>query len=54
MLTGAECFERRRSMPRWSRILKNWIARRAIAKLDRIDDYILRDIGLTRPPWERR
>ncbi len=30
------------------RFLRNWVARRAIARLDNYDDFLLRDIGVTR------
>ena len=30
------------------RLIRNWRARRAVARLDRLDDRLLRDIGLTR------
>lgn len=30
------------------RFLRNWAARRAIAKLEEFDDYMLRDIGVKR------
>jgi uncharacterized protein YjiS (DUF1127 family) len=35
--------------------LENWLARRAIANLDRFGDYLLRDIGVTREDmrWAR-
>ncbi len=29
-------------------LLRNWRARRAVARLDQFDDHILRDIGVTR------
>ena len=29
-------------------LIRNWRARRAVARLDRLDDHMLRDIGLTR------
>ncbi len=31
-----------------SRIWRNWQARRAVASLDRLDDFLLHDIGVTR------
>jgi uncharacterized protein YjiS (DUF1127 family) len=31
-----------------TRLIDNWRARRAIAKLDRLDDFLLHDIGLSR------
>lgn len=31
-----------------SRFIRNWMARRAIARLDQHDDFMLRDIGITR------
>ena len=30
------------------RVIRNWRARRAVARLDGYDDYLLRDIGLDR------
>ncbi|MFN4142212.1 DUF1127 domain-containing protein [Aestuariivirga sp.] len=30
------------------RFLSNWRARRAVARLDTLDDFLLRDIGVTR------
>jgi uncharacterized protein YjiS (DUF1127 family) len=30
------------------RLIRNWRARRAVARLDLLDDRMLRDIGLTR------
>ena len=30
------------------RIFRNWVARRAVARLENFDDYLLRDMGLTR------
>ena len=30
------------------RIFRNWAARRAIARLDSYDDFLLRDIGVSR------
>jgi uncharacterized protein YjiS (DUF1127 family) len=30
------------------RLLSNWRARRAVARLDTLDDFLLRDIGVTR------
>lgn len=29
-------------------LLRNWLARRAVGRLDQLDDYLLRDIGVTR------
>ena len=34
--------------PWLSTLWRNWQARRAVARLDALDDYILRDIGVTR------
>ena len=31
------------------RLIGNWRARRAVARLDRLDDFLLRDIGVSRP-----
>lgn len=30
------------------RLVQNWFARRSVSELDRLDDYLLRDIGVTR------
>lgn len=30
------------------RLARNWLARRAVAKLDHYDDFLLRDIGVAR------
>jgi uncharacterized protein YjiS (DUF1127 family) len=30
------------------RVVKNWLKRRALRKLENLDDFMLRDIGLTR------
>jgi uncharacterized protein YjiS (DUF1127 family) len=29
-------------------VIRNWRARRAVSRLDALDDYLLRDIGVTR------
>jgi len=34
------------------RLIRNWRARRAVARLETYDDYMLRDIGLSRPDVE--
>lgn len=31
-----------------ARLVRNWLARRAVSRLDVYDDYMLRDIGVTR------
>lgn len=31
-----------------ARVIRNWRARRAVARLDSFDDYMLRDIGVNR------
>ena len=31
-----------------ARLLRNWTARRAVSRLEAYDDYMLRDIGVTR------
>ena len=30
------------------RVIRNWLARRAVTRLEQFDDYMLRDIGVTR------
>ena len=34
-------------------LLRNWRARRAVSRLDQLDDHLLRDIGVTRDELER-
>ncbi len=36
-----------------ARLWRNWTARRAVARLDRLDDFLLRDIGVTRDEIHR-
>jgi uncharacterized protein YjiS (DUF1127 family) len=36
------------AFPLIGRIIANWFTRRAVARLDALDDYLLRDIGVTR------
>ena len=47
-LNRAQSFEAAGVSPALSRLLRNWVARRAVSRLDRFDDYMLRDIGVTR------
>ncbi len=35
-----------------SRLIRNWRARRAVTSLESFDDYMLRDIGVTRAEVE--
>ena len=35
-------------LPLISRLIRNWRARRAVTRLESFDDYMLRDIGVTR------
>jgi uncharacterized protein YjiS (DUF1127 family) len=41
--------------PMLARLWRNWLARRAVARLEDLDDHILRDIGVTRAEirWAR-
>jgi uncharacterized protein YjiS (DUF1127 family) len=32
----------------FGQLIRNWQARRAVARMDRLDDHMLRDIGITR------
>lgn len=34
--------------PKLRRLVRSWIAKRSLKGLDRLDDYMLNDIGLTR------
>jgi len=38
--------------PAFARLIRNWKARRAICRLEILDDYMLHDIGLTRAEVE--
>ena len=47
-LHHAHSMEATGAMSIFARVIRNWLARRAVAKLDALDDYMLRDIGVTR------
>ncbi len=47
-LTRAQAAEDTGSASILGRLIRNWRARRAVARLDLLDDRMLRDIGLTR------
>lgn len=47
-LTHARSFEAAGAFSILGRLIRNWRARRAVTRLDRLDDYMLRDIGVTR------
>ena len=47
-LNHARSFEAAGAFSIFGRLLRNWTARRAVTRLDRLDDYLLRDIGVTR------
>lgn len=36
----------------FARLIRNWKARRAVSRLELLNDYLLRDIGLTRAEVE--
>jgi uncharacterized protein YjiS (DUF1127 family) len=40
--------ENSEAFPKLRRMLRNWFTRRHFRQLDRLDDFILRDIGLKR------
>lgn len=42
--------------PTLTRLWRNWLARRAVARLEDLDDHLLRDIGVTRAEirWARK
>lgn len=47
-LSRAHAAEATGSASSLGRLIRNWRARRAVARLDRLDDFLLRDIGVTR------
>ena len=47
-LSHANSFESAGAASLLGRIIRNWRARRAVARLDTYDDYMLRDIGVAR------
>lgn len=47
-LSHASSFESAGATSLLGRIIRNWRARRAVAKLDSFDDFMLRDIGVAR------
>lgn len=47
-LSHAHSFEAAGSASLLGRFFRNWRARRAVARLDTFDDYMLRDIGVSR------
>ena len=47
-LSQAANFEDAGSSSLLGRLYRNWLARRAVSRLDSFDDYLLRDIGVTR------
>ena len=48
ILSQAEFRDRTFAFPKLRRLLQNWLARRRLRQLERLDDYLLNDIGLTR------
>lgn len=47
-LSHAHSFETAGAASVLGRFIRNWRARRAVTRLDSFDDYMLRDIGVTR------
>ena len=47
-LSHANSFEAAGAASLLSRIFRNWRARRAVVRLDTYDDFMLRDIGVSR------
>jgi uncharacterized protein YjiS (DUF1127 family) len=47
-INRAAAFEAAGQSPFLTRFLRNWRARRAVSALASYDDYLLRDMGLTR------
>ena len=48
IINEANFREKTFSFPRLRRVIRNWLSRRYLRKLEQFDDYILADIGLTR------
>ena len=47
-LSRAATFEDAGASSLLGRLYRNWRARRSVSRLDQFDDYLLRDIGVTR------
>ena len=47
-LNHAQSYEAAGAASLLGRLLRNWRARRAVSRLDRLDEFLLRDIGVTR------
>jgi uncharacterized protein YjiS (DUF1127 family) len=47
-LSRAQAAEATGSASMFGALIRNWRARRAVARMDRLDDHMLRDIGVTR------
>jgi uncharacterized protein YjiS (DUF1127 family) len=47
-LSHARSFEAAGAASLLFRVIRNWRARRAVSRLDSFDEYMLRDIGVTR------
>lgn len=47
-LNRAQSAEATGAFSLFGRLLSNWRARRALSRLDTLDDFLLRDIGVTR------
>lgn len=48
ILHQAKFRDRAYAFPKLRRIIRSWFAKRQLRRLERLDDYILHDIGLTR------
>jgi len=48
ILRQSEFRDRTFAFPRLRRVIRSWLAKRQLRRLEALDDFILNDIGLTR------
>jgi uncharacterized protein YjiS (DUF1127 family) len=48
ILHQAEARDSTFAFPKLRRLVRSWLAKRSLRRLDHLDDYMLNDIGLTR------
>lgn len=48
ILHQAEARDQAFAFPKFRRVIRSWLAKRQLRRLEKLDDHILRDVGLTR------